>query len=526
MKTKSFNTAIKLGISVLASTYYLNASDIDPKSIIDRTCAACHTGTSGELTRISEQRKTPEGWWMTISRMEKSNGLVLSKEEKKSVVKYLSDTQGLNPEESEPYRYILEKQPNIQEAKRDQLFTDMCNRCHSAARIGLQRRTKVEWDKLIDFHVGYFPSVEYHALSRDRDWYQIAKSEILEYLDKNFLNDKKFEMINADYSGEWVVFGHKLGEGDYSATLKLTQASKDNYQVELSGSYLDGRRFSGKGKAVVYSGYEYRANIEIDGITFKQVLMLNPKNFKLKGSMYEANHFEETATLVGERVTNSDTSILGVYPKSIKSGTSKTITIVGNNLDKKIKLSSGLKLNKVLEKTSTKVVLDVTAMKSIDEKEVALTIGNITNKDAFVVYENIDSLKVFPSFAVARVGDGGGKTAKQHAIFEAKGYLAGKDGKVGTADDISLGVVDAKWSIAPFDDIAKHDQDIKYVGIMDSSSGRFIPSFAGLNPKRKFSTNNAGNIKVTATYKEDNKVISANSQMMVTVQKWVNPPIE
>ncbi len=40
-----------------------------------------------------------------------------------------------------------------------------------------------------------------------------------------------------------------------------------------------------------------------------------------------------------------------------------------------------------------------------------------------------------------------------------------------------------------------------------------------------FQSNNAGNIKVIATYKDGNKTLSADSHMMVTVQKWVNPPI-
>lgn len=524
MKTKSFNLTVKLGLSMLASTICLNASDIDPKNIIDTKCATCHTGNSGtELSRISEQRKTPEGWWMTISRMEKSNGLVISSEEKKSVVKYLADTQGLNPQESDPYRYVLEQLPNVQETPTDSLFVEMCNRCHSSARVGLQRRTKAEWENLVDFHMGYFPSIEYHALARDRDWYDIAKTKVVDYLDKNFSLDKKFELVKADYSGEWIVYGHRLGEGDYSATLKLTSKGDDKYSVELDGSYMDGKVLKGSGSAIVYSGYEYRATLDIDGVKTKQVIKLNPKTMELSGAMFEALHPEESAMIKGSKVSTKATKVLGIYPKSVKAGSEETITIVGTNLNKDIKLSSGLKVNKVLESSKTKVVLSVVAS-NVDEKLVDIKIGKTKIDDALVVYKKLDGLKVFPDYAIARVGDGGGKTPKQHAIFEAVGYLAGKDGKIGTADDISIGQVDASWSIAPFDEQAKHDEDVKYVGTM-ASNGRFIPSFAGPNPKRKYSTNNAGNIKVIATYKDGDKVIEADSHMMVTVQKWVNPPI-
>ena len=76
-----------------------------------------------------------------------------------------------------------------------------------------------------------------------------------------------------------------------------------------------------------------------------------------------------------------------------------------------------------------------------------------------------------------------------------------------------------------FDERAKEDEDVKYVGTIDAFSGRFIPSFAGPNPKRKFQTNNAGNIKVVASYKDGIETFKADTHMMVTVQKWVNPPI-
>ncbi len=525
MKTKSLNSVLKISISLLASVICLNANDIDAKTIIDTKCTTCHTITDSGLSRISEQRKTPEGWWMTVSRMEKANGLVISDDEKKKVVKYLSDTQGLNPKESDSYRYILEQLPNIQEAEHDKLFTEMCNRCHSAARIGLQRRTKAEWSNLVEFHMGYFPSIEYHSLARDREWYDIAKTQIVDYLDTNFGNKEKFVMNNSNYSGEWILYGHKLAEGDYIGNLKLSLISDDKYKVEFSGKYLNGKEMKGSGEAIVYSGYEYRASLNIDGLDVKQVFKLDPKNSTLFGVVYDSNHPEESTKIEGVKTSNKEISILGVYPSAIKAGTSNTITIVGNNLSKNVKLSDGLKINKIVEQSSNKLVLDVTASSKYDVKEIDFTINSKKFEKEFTVYKKIDALSVTPSYAISRVGDGGGPMPKQHAIFEAFGILAGADKKVGTADDINIGKVDAKWSIEPFNERAVEDEDVKYVGVIDSSSGRFTPSFAGPNPLRKYSTNNAGNIKVVATYKDGNKTLTADSHMIVTVQKWVNPPI-
>lgn len=526
MKTKSFNSILKVSIGLLVGTVSLNASNIiDGKAILDTKCTACHTQSESGLSRISDLRKTPEGWFMTVDRMQKDHGLILTKDEEKSVVKYLSDIQGLSYEETKPLRYILEKTPNYQEDFEDPLFVESCARCHSGARVGLQRRTLDEWKNLVNFHLGKFPTLEYQALARDREWLSIALNDVSPMLANKYGNDKNFEIEKVSFDGSWNLFGHKLGDGDFYATMKLSKISDDKYKVLFDGKYADGRDFKANGIANVFSGYEFRATLDIDGIKYNQVFAVNPETYELSGSMFETIHPEEYASINGVKSTNTQTTILGIYPKSIKAGTSSSITIIGNNLDKTVKLSSGLKINKIVEKTKNKITLDVTANNNYDSKMIDLSIGTNKFENKFIVYKKVDSIKVYPSYAIARVGDGGGAMPKQHAIFEAKAYLAGDDGKVGTSDDISLGNIDAKWSIAPFDERAVEDEDVKFVGTMDSFSGRFTPSFAGPNPKRKFSTNNAGNIKVIATYKDGNNTLNADSHMMVTVQKWVNPPI-
>ena len=46
------------------------ASAQDAETVLQARCAACHERTAeGGLNRISEVRKTPEGWDMTIVRM-------------------------------------------------------------------------------------------------------------------------------------------------------------------------------------------------------------------------------------------------------------------------------------------------------------------------------------------------------------------------------------------------------------------------------------------------------------------------
>ncbi|MOA27666.1 hypothetical protein D3C78_1485530 [compost metagenome] len=60
---------------------------------------------------------------------------------------------------------------------------------------------------------------------------------------------------------------------------------------------------------------------------------------------------------------------------------------------------------------------------------------------------------------------------------------------------------------------------------MDAATGVFLPGDAGPNPARKMMTNNAGNLKVIAAVDEGGKALKGEGHMIVTVQRWNNPPI-
>src|SRR5438552_14180061 len=54
-------------------------------------CGACHKqDDKGSMTRISWDRTTPEGWEQAIKRMVRLNGLSITPEEARKIVKYLS----------------------------------------------------------------------------------------------------------------------------------------------------------------------------------------------------------------------------------------------------------------------------------------------------------------------------------------------------------------------------------------------------------------------------------------------------
>ena len=74
---------------------------VTSRLVIDK-CSSCHKKDEKDrLTRISYERATPEGWEMAIKRMVRLNGLAVTPDEAKQIVKYLSNNQGLAPEEGD-----------------------------------------------------------------------------------------------------------------------------------------------------------------------------------------------------------------------------------------------------------------------------------------------------------------------------------------------------------------------------------------------------------------------------------------
>ncbi|MHA1535982.1 MAG: quinohemoprotein amine dehydrogenase subunit alpha, partial [Alphaproteobacteria bacterium] len=84
------------------------------QSLLKARCAACHeVRAGGKLERIQDVRKTPEAWSMTLMRMTIVHGVKLSGKDRRALVTYLANTQGLAPSESVKYRYILERTPGV-----------------------------------------------------------------------------------------------------------------------------------------------------------------------------------------------------------------------------------------------------------------------------------------------------------------------------------------------------------------------------------------------------------------------------
>jgi quinohemoprotein amine dehydrogenase len=530
-----------LGISLILITPLLLASSLDKDEsdgakLIRTNCLGCHVPTEEGLSRISYQRKTPEGWEMTVNRMRIVHGLHINKGDLDikgsglhEIVKYLADNQGLAPDETTGVRYLLEQNLNQIETQFDDEFKVMCGRCHSNARVALQRREPKEWNYLIDFHLGQFPTIEYSMFGRDRDWHGIAREKMVPFVSKNFpfKSDEWSNWVATDkvsLEGKWVFSGHMPGKGYFTASMQVDKKQKDYYSINVAGQYANGDAFEGTGSSIVYTGYEWRGNINFGDISLRQTLAASADGRKLTGRFYKKGQ-----ELIGMDITaikdSTTTQLLSVAPTHIKRGETAVLTIVGTGLNKAIVLPASLVINEVLSQSSNKIVVKVTANNNAANGYATIQVNNATLKSKLAVYSKIDALEVSPSYGVSRIGDNGGSTPKTQSIFRAIGKDYGLDGLANTADDINLGYVEnVTWHVVPRDQTAKKDEDVKFAGNMNAETGLFSPANAGPNPERYRSTNNAGNLNVVA--KLNGTDISAMGRLLVTVQRWNNPPLK
>ena len=131
--------------------------------LVRNACGACHAiDDANRLSRISYERKAPEGWGATLKRMLRTGQVQLSPEQAKEIVRYLSDHHGLAPAEARPVFYRAEKRP-VHDKIFDYEVRVTCTACHIGARFLSQRRSEEEWMLLKGMHLGYFPIVEYQG---------------------------------------------------------------------------------------------------------------------------------------------------------------------------------------------------------------------------------------------------------------------------------------------------------------------------------------------------------------------------
>jgi len=120
-------------------------------------CAVCHpVDDHGNMQRISWERATPEGWEEALKRMIRANRVILTPPEARAIVKYLSASHGLAPEESKPVMYYVERRVHDETGLANETLLDTCAKCHALGRALSWRRSTAEWKEFAEGHLAHY----------------------------------------------------------------------------------------------------------------------------------------------------------------------------------------------------------------------------------------------------------------------------------------------------------------------------------------------------------------------------------
>jgi len=511
-------------------------------------CVRCHAmDDAGRMTRISYERKTPEGWQQTIRRMVLLNDVELEPEVARDIVRYLADEHGLAPEEARPGFFEAERRV-IDFDYEDDDTEVLCIQCHSMGRVITQRRTRVEWELLVAMHRGYYPLVDTQGNpgfrrrgppSSDDDGPPDSRhpmDKAIAHLAATYpLETDEWTAWSANrrtprLAGRWALAGHSAFSGPVYGFVDVTPVGGSEGEfttVTTVTSALASRATTTRtGSAIVYTGFQWRGRSTDpgEGDSMREVMFIERDWRRMSGRWFTGAYDE-----IGIDVTlyRADGPLVtGVYPAALRAGTEmQELTVYGINLPTDVEpadidFGPHVIVTEILEADAHAIRLraSVAADAAIGKRD--LFVGAAARPDALVVFDTVDAVRVTPQAGMARLG--GVVAPKQFAQFEAIGVSNGPDGEPGTDDDLDLGAVDVTWSLeeysATFD-----DDDIDFVGEL-GADGLFTPALDGPNPERSGDRNNVGDVWVVATYQSDElgRPLRGRAHLIVTVPLYLN----
>jgi quinohemoprotein amine dehydrogenase len=507
-------------------------------------CGTCHTpDAKGNMTRISYIRTTPEGWEEAIKRMVRLNGLQLSPEEARSILRYLSDQHGLAPKENAKIAYFTEHRI-IDEKIPSPEVAHACAACHALAKPLSWHRTPADWQYLENMHVAFFPSVRFTAFDHPREREPGAgppkgptpAEQALEYIVKSSpLHTTEWAAWQASMqtpriAGRWLIAGNEPGKGPFFGEMTIEpSAGGDSFTTKTKVTCGDGASvLASSGKALVYTGYNWRGRSTVEKAgtgpeapqTVREVMALSKDQNEFTGRWFWGEYSEFGLDVTMRRATSAP-MLIGVDKPSLKAGaTDATMRIYGDALPGNLTVSDvdlgpGVKVTKIIDQQPGMVTVSANVSSDAAPGMRIVTVKSATLPAAYAVYDHIDFLKVTPTTSIAHLG--GSPHPKGYVQFETVAFSNGPDGKPNTDDDIDLGPVPATYKMEEF--VASYgDDDTEFVGAVDEKTGLFTPASDGPDPKRKSMRNNYGDVWITATYKE----LKARSYLVVAVPQYIS----
>ena len=274
----------------------------------------------------------------------------------------------------------------------------------------------------------------------------------------------------------------------------------------------------------MYTGFEWRSRTTFGEDETLQVFAVSEDGNSMTGRSFLANADSVGRRLTARRMEEGTSAILAASPAYLRAGETAEIALHGFGLEGDVSLGEGVTIEEVVSSDAETVVVRASADAGAASGSRAVSVGDAEGDGLLTVYDAIDFLTVEPSYNIARVGGAGGPIPRVPAQFEAVAWLNGADGQSGTDDDVEIGAMPATWEVQNFDEVAAALDDNAFAG-QCRPTGVFLPAEAGPNPARPFQTNNAGNLKVIATVEDGGQTVTGEGQLLVTVQRWNDPPI-
>jgi quinohemoprotein amine dehydrogenase len=521
-------------------------------------CGGCHTKDQhGNLLRISWERATPEGWEEAIKRMVRLNGVSLTPDEARSIVKYLATYHGLAPEEAKPVMYYAEHRIQDETNIPTDNVRGACANCHPLARPLSWRRSPEDWKLLANLHIALYPTADeafrlgINAGGFDESRHHLEPGaplpvdEALAFLSKTApLATPEWAAWRArmrapKLAGRWIVSASMPGHGRFYGYMEVepNAGTDDQFSTRVTlTSVRDGSTVSRTGHSLVYAGYAWRgrskgtpaANAAPDDLSseMREVLWFSPDQNAAEGRWFWGQ-YQEFGFDVKLQRTSAEPALIGADRSSLKTGSQAArVRLIAESLPAQIApadldFGTGVTVRRIVSHSATEIVAEVDVAADAVPGKRDIAFGRSVLPSAIAVYDRIDYVKVVPESALARLGSE--THPKGYQQFDAVAYQRGADGKSHTADDVELGPIDVNWSVEEFYAVYG-DDDKEFVGSL-SPTGFFTPASDGPNPQRKFSRNNYGDVWVVATAKnekdKDGRPMAGKSYLVVTVPAYI-----
>ncbi|CAG0958612.1 quinohemoprotein amine dehydrogenase [Burkholderiales bacterium] len=508
---------IVVGLALAAASGVAGAFGQD--SLVMDKCGTCHVpAADGRIPRVEDMRTTPEEWTVIVDRMRRLHGMKLKDGEMDRLLKELSATQLLKPDEQAQVAYLSlwhnSQQVETPTGPEQEKVYATCVRCHAAGKIHSYRMTPEAWAKLRDFHLYISPTVVFTM--REMRWIPEADAAFAYYA-RNLPYGGAWSAPAAKLAGRWAIFGYAPGRGHYRG--EATIADAGNAELELSGrvAHADGTSESFAGDGTLYGGYALRTRTSNNGFAARGAFIASSD--EIEGEWHLPAPDFRTSRSRWLRIGDQP-KVARIVPGFLLAGEKAVLTVEGVNLpDAKasdiafaggaVKVLSARRVSPgAIELT---VVSGAGTLRTASVSVKGLDAGTVT------LAPRIDRIAITPEVGRARMS-GGTHYPAEGVQFEAIAYAKTGSGKGATS--VALGPVPATFRLAE-QKTRPDDDDMTWLGMI-RAEGTYLPTVDyAPNPKRTYTGENSGLVKVLARYKRGGRTYDAQAELVVTVPDYI-----